>query len=101
MSAGNDMVQFRGQAVGEAADYLRELRIEGINVSKLAREGLKDKIREVTSGDEKAIVFSMYQRGEIEEEVARVFLGDHLDTMAVDAEEVRAAVNDDTIDLVQ
>lgn len=43
----------------------------------------------------------MYQRGEIGEEVARVFLGDHLDTMAVDAEEVRVAINDDTSDLVQ
>jgi ribosomal protein L16/L10AE len=46
-------------------------------------------------------IFSMYQRGEIEEAVARVFLGDHLDTMAADAEEVRAAINDDTSDLVQ
>lgn len=70
-------------------------------MSKLAREGLKDKIQEVTSGDEKTTIFSMYQRGEIEEAVARVFLGDHLDTMATDAEEVRAAIDDDTSDLVQ
>jgi hypothetical protein len=101
MSAKNSTVQFRGQEVDEAVDYLKELRIEGLNVSKLAREGLKDKLREVTSGDEKATIFSMYQRGEIEEEVARVFLGDHLDTMAADAEEVRAAIDDDTSDLVQ
>ena len=101
MSTKNDTVQFRGQEVGEAVNHLKELRIEGLNVSKLAREGLKDKIQEVTSGDEKATIFSMYQRGEIEEEVARVFLGDHLDTMAADAEEVRAGIGDDTSDLVQ
>lgn len=101
MGAKNGTVQFRGQEVGEAVNHLKELRIEGINVSKLAREGLKDKLQEVTTGDEKATIFGMYQRGEIDEDVARVFLGEHLDTMAADVEEIRAAINDDTSDLVQ
>ena len=101
MGGKNGMVQFRGQEVGEAVDHLKRLRIEGINVSKLAREGLKDKLQEVTTGDEKATIFGMCQRGEIDEDVARVFLGEHLDTMAADAEEIRAAINDDTSDLVQ
>ena len=101
MGGKNGTVQFRGQEVGEAVDQLKGLRIEGINVSKLAREGLKDKLQEVTTGDEKATIFSMYQRGEIDEDVARVFLGEHLDTMAGDAEEIRSAINDDTSDLVQ
>lgn len=97
IGARNGTVQFRGQEVGEAVNYLKELRIEGLNVSKLAREWLKDKLREVTSGDEKATIFSMYQRGEIDEEVARMFLGDHLDTIATDAEEVQAAIDDDRL----
>jgi hypothetical protein len=65
------------------------------------REGLKDKLREVTSGDEQATIFSLYQRGEIGEEVARVFLSDHLDTMEAVVEEVRTGIDDDTSDLVQ
>lgn len=101
MSTNNDTVQFREQEIGEAVNHLKELRIEGLNVSKLAREALKDKLREITSGDEKAAIFSMYQRGEIEEDIARVFLGDHLDTMAADAEEVQIAIDDATSDLVQ
>lgn len=101
MGTKNGTVQFRGQEVGEAVAHLKELRIEGLNVSKLAREGLKDKLQEVTTGDEKATIFGMYQRGEIDEDVARVFLGEHLDTMAADVEEIRAAINDDTSDLVQ
>lgn len=101
MGRKNGTIQFRGQEVGEAVDHLKELRIEGINVSKLAREGLKDKLQEVTTGDEKATIFGMYQRGEIDEDVARVFLGEHLDTMADDVEEIRAATNDDTSDLLQ
>jgi hypothetical protein len=101
MSDRNDTIQFQGQEVGKAVNHLKDLRIEELNVSKLAREGLKDKLREVTSGDEKATIFSLYQRGEMEEEVARVFLGDHLDTMAADAEEVRAGIDDDVSDLIQ
>jgi hypothetical protein len=101
MGAKKETVQFRSGEVGEAVSHLRDLRIEGLNVSKLAREGLKDKLQEVTTADEKATIFGMYQRGEIEEGVARVFLGEHIDTMAADAEEVRAAVEDDTSELVQ
>lgn len=101
MGARNDTVQFRGQEVGKALNCLKDLWIEGLNASKLAREGLKDKLREITSGDEKASIFSMYQRGDIDEEVARVFLGNELDTMAADSEEIRTAIDDDTSNLVQ
>lgn len=100
MSTENNTVQFRGQRSRRGRRLPQELRIEGLNASKFAREGLKDKLREITSCDEKAAIFSVYQRGEIEKEVARVFLGDHLDTMATDSEEVRAAI-DDTSDLVR
>lgn len=101
MSTSDNVLQFRGKEVGEAVDFLDELRIGGINRSELAREGLKEIIREVTTPDEKAEIFARFQRGEIEADVARVFLGDELDTMADDAEVVAAAIEDDTSDLVQ
>lgn len=96
----SDPIQFRPQELGEALDLLKEQRIEGINVSKLAREGLREMLRQITTGDEKARIFSMYQRGEIDEDVARVYLGEALDTMEADAAEIEAAVEDDTSELL-
>lgn len=97
----NDTYQFRGKEVGEAMDLLDERRVGGVNKSELAREGLKTVIQEITTPDEKAEIFATFQRGEIEEDVARVFLGDDLDTMRDDAAAVAGAVDDDTSDLVQ
>lgn len=94
-------IQFRAQAVGDAVEFLKEIRLEGLNVSEIGREGMKRVLREITTGEEKATVFSAYQRGEIDEETARVFLGDALETMQADASEMRAAIQDDTSDLVQ
>lgn len=99
--ADSDPIQFRGQEVSEAVDVLREMRVEGINISKLGREGMKTMIQQVTTAEEKATVFSAYQRGELDEAVARVFLGDKLETLQTDAEEARAAIEDNTSDLVQ
>jgi hypothetical protein len=97
----SDPIQFRPQELGEAIDLLKEQRIEGINVSKLAREGLREMLRQITTGEEKARIFSMYQRGEIDEDVARAFLGETLDTMEADAAEIEAAVQDDTSELLE
>ncbi|MCU4802077.1 hypothetical protein OB920_17010 [Halobacteria archaeon HArc-gm2] len=101
-SSGSDQFRFRGQEVSEAVDLLDEFRLEGVNKSEIGRQGVKKVLREVTTGEEKAAVFAQYQRSEIDEDVARVFLGDRLDTMLADAEATREAIEDgDTSDLVQ
>lgn len=101
MSTRDDVLQFRGQEVGEAVELLTELRVGGVNKSELAREGLRELLHEVTTPDEKAEIYAMLERGEVERDVARVFLGDELDTMEADATEVTEALEDDTSDLVQ
>jgi hypothetical protein len=93
--------QFRPQEVGDAVDLVEEMRTEGLNKSKLAREGLKTLLKEITTPEEKAQVYTRYQRGELDEETARVILGDALDTMQADAEAVHTAIEDDTSDLIQ
>jgi Flp pilus assembly protein TadD len=93
--------QFRPQEVGKAVDLIEEMRTEGLNKSKLAREGLKTLLREITSPEEKAEIYARYQRGDLDEETTRVILGDALDTMEADAEAVHIAIEDDTSDLVQ
>jgi len=97
----NSPIQFRPGEVGEALDQLSDLRREGINKSEIAREGMKQVIQEVTTPEEKAMVYARFQEGEISEDVARVFLGDDLDTMQADAEAVHVAIEDDTSDLVE
>lgn len=101
MGSSSDAFRFRGRDVKEAADVLDDLRVGGVNKSELAREGVKSILRDVTTGDEKAEVFARYQRGEIGEEAARIFLGEALDAMETDAEETREALDRDTSGLVQ
>lgn len=95
------MFQFRGEEVSEAAELLQEQRLGGFNKSEVAREGTKQMLRQIATPEEKATIFGMWRRGEVEEDVARVFLGEGLDTMLEDAEAVTAALDEDTSDLVQ
>lgn len=95
------MFQFRGEEVAEAAELLKEQRVGGFNKSEVAREGTREKLREIATPEEKAEIFAQWRRGDVEEDVARVFLGDELDTMMADAEAVADALDDDTSDLIQ
>ena len=79
MATNNDKIQFRGEAEKQATQVVDELRLGGINVSELAREGLKEKLREALSDEEKIAVYRRYEDGEISEDVARTLLGDALD----------------------
>ncbi|SFR87439.1 hypothetical protein SAMN05216559_0354 [Halomicrobium zhouii] len=99
-NSGSDTFRFQGQAVSDAVDVLDEYR--GVDRDELGRRGVTRILREVTTGEEKAAVFTQYQRAEIDEDVARAFLGDRLDAMLADAEETREAIEEDeTSDLVQ
>ena len=79
MATNNDKIQFRGETEKEATQVVDELRLGGINVSELAREGLKEKLREALSDEEKIAVYQRYEDGEIPEDVAQTLLGDALD----------------------
>ncbi|MDS0220137.1 hypothetical protein NDI54_02105 [Haloarcula sp. S1AR25-5A] len=97
----SDAVRFRPKEVGEALETLESLRVEGLNTSKLAREGLRALLPEVTKAEEKLAVWNQFRAGEISEDAARVLLGDEFETMQAEAEQMEAAVADDTSDLVQ
>ena len=92
----DDEIKFRVGAEKEAAKLLDDLRVGGVNISQLAREGFEEKLREALSDDDRIKVYEMYDRGEIEEEVARVFLGDDLDRMKEDIAEFESANDEDT-----
>jgi len=79
-----DEIKFRVGAEKEAAKILDEIRVGGVNISQLAREGFEEKLREALSDDDRIKIYEMYDNGEIDEGVARVFLGDDLDRMEED-----------------
>lgn len=96
MALSNDKIQFRGGAEKEASQLIDEMRLGGINVSELAREGLKEKLREVLSEEERVELHQRYLAGEISEEVAEVLIGDLLEDIAQERDAVREAETLDT-----
>lgn len=79
MATGNDKIQFRGEAEKEASKVVDEMRLGGVNISELARQGLREKLRETLSEEEKIELHRRYERGEISEDVATVLIGDGLE----------------------
>ncbi|UHQ96336.1 hypothetical protein [Natrinema halophilum] len=79
MATNNDKIQFRGSAEKEATQIVDQMRLGGINISELARQGLQEKLRETLSDEEKITLHRRYKEGELPEEVARILLGDSLE----------------------
>ena len=91
MPASNDTIQFRGGAEKQASRLLDEMRLGGINISELAREGLKEKLRESLSREERITIHQQYREGDISEEVATVLIGDLLEEIEQERDAVRKA----------
>ena len=89
-------IQFRAGAEKEAAELLDEIHIGGVNVSELARVGLVEMLRQSLDEQDKIAVYERYNRGEIDEDVARVLLGEKLDSMEEEKKSFDAAMERDT-----
>lgn len=92
----DDTIQFRAGAEKEAATLLDEVHVGGINLSELAREGLIDMLRRVLTDEDRIAIYERYDRGEIDEAVARVLLGDDIDHLAEEEAAFRHAMERDT-----
>lgn len=79
MAMENDKIQFRGETEKQASKLVDEMRLGGVNISELARQGLREKLREALSDDEKIQIHRRYERGEISEEVAHVLIGEGIE----------------------
>ena len=79
MATNNDKIQFRGEAEKEASQVVDQMRLGGINISELARQGLQEKLRETLSDEEKITLHQRYRQGELSEEAVEVLLGDVLE----------------------
>lgn len=95
-SSYDKTIQFRAGAEKEAAELLDEIHIGGVNVSELARVGLVEMLRRSLDKDDKIAVYEQYSRGEIDEEVARVLLGDKIDRIEEEKDAFESAMERDT-----
>jgi uncharacterized protein YjbJ (UPF0337 family) len=101
MATDNDKIQFRGKAEKEASQIVDDLRLGGINISELAREGLKEKLREALSEEEKVTLHQQYEQGNLSEDVAEILLGDAIDEIEREREAFEDATDLDTTDIYQ
>lgn len=96
MATNNDKIQFRGKTEKEASQVVDQMRLGGINVSELARQGLQEKLRETLSDEEKIEIHRRYEQGDISEEVAEVLIGDGLEGIRREKEAFEDAMELDT-----
>jgi hypothetical protein len=96
MATGNDKIQFRGETEKAASHLVDQMRLGGINISELARRGLREKLRESLSDEEKIHLHQQYKQGEISEEVAEVLLGEGLDEIEREQDAFEDAMTLDT-----
>ena len=101
MATNNDKIQFRGEAEKEATQVIDQMRLGGINISELARQGLTEKLRETLSDEEKITLHQRYKQGELSEEVAEILLGDALEEIEREREAFEEAAELDTSDVYQ
>lgn len=99
--AANDKIQFRGKTEKEASQVVKEMRLGGINVSELARQGLQEKLREILSDEEKITLYEQYKAGELSEDVAEVLLGDAIAEVEREREAFEQAMELDTTGMLQ
>lgn len=96
MAMENDKIQFRGAAEKRASRIVDQMRLGGINISELARQGLQEKLRETLSDEEKIELHQQYKQGDIPEEVAEILIGDAIEEIGREREAFEAAMDQDT-----
>ena len=95
-SSYDKTIQFRAGAEKEAAEVLDEVHIGGVNVSEHARVGLVEMLRRSLDEQDEIAVYEQYSRGDIDEDVARVLLGEKIDQMQEEKEAFESAMERDT-----
>ena len=101
MATNNDKIQFRGQSEKKATQIVDQMRLGGINISELARQGLQEKLREVLSDEEKITLHQRYKHGELAEDVAEVLLDGALEEIEREREAFEEAAELDTSGVFQ
>jgi len=101
MATNNDKIQFRGEAEKEATQIVDQMRLGGINISELARQGLREKLQEALSDEEKITLHQRYRQDELSDEVAEILLGDAIEEIQREREAFEEASELDRTGLFQ
>lgn len=101
-SSGYDRkIEFRVGAEKTAAEVLDAIHVGGVNTSELAREGLREMLRRVVTDEDRVQIYDGYSEGEIDEEVARLLLGDEFDALERDRRDFERAMELDADEMVR
>lgn len=100
-SGYNKKIQFRAGTEKDAAEFLDNIHMGGINTSELAREGLVEMLRRIVSDEDKIQIYEQYSDGEISEDIARTLLGDELEFMEQERQDFEQATELDTDQFLQ
>jgi len=95
-SSYDKTIQFRAGTEKEVAELLDEIHIGGVNVSELARTGLIEMLRRSLDEQDEVAVYERYSRGEIDEDVARVLLGEKIDRVEAEKDAFESAMERDS-----
>lgn len=95
-SSFDEMIQFRAGPEKKAAEHLDEIHVGGINMSELARVGLVEMLRRTLDEQDEIEIYERYSRGEIDEETARVLLGETVDHVEAELEAFESAMDRDS-----
>jgi hypothetical protein len=99
MATNNDKIQFRGEAEKEATRIVDQMRLGGVNISELARQGLTEKLRETLSDEEKITLHQRYKQGDLSEDVAEILFGDAIEEIERERKAFEEAAELDTTDV--
>jgi len=77
-----------------------EIHIGDVSVSELTRTGLIEMLRWPLDEQDGIAVYERYSRGEIDEAVARVLLGEKIDQMEAEKDVFESAMERDTSTLL-
>ncbi len=101
MATNNDKIQFRGEAEKEATQVVDKMRLGGINISELARQGLQEKLQEALSDKEKITLHQRYKQGDISEDIAEILLDEGLEEIERERNDFEEASELDTTGVFQ
>lgn len=92
----DETTQFRGGAEKRAAKLLDKIHLGGVNVSELARVGSVEMLRQSLDERDEIAVYERYSRGKIDEDTARVLLGEKPDRVETERSSFETATGRDT-----
>jgi len=101
MNGGSSPNRFDAEDIRDAVSVLREMRRKRLDEELDPGETDVSNLRGEATGEEKIKIYVHFRRRDISETVARILLGDALETIKQDRAAVHEVLSQDTSGLIQ